>query len=175
MITPSTRARLNSRVIGSRWTARDAHHRDDLGECADVGRRGLVDPVYTLIRESPEAPTAAVNALVEKYFETTDATELLAELGLSEPVKTSPAVASFSERVAAYKRLCMRVDRFWRDRDARAARTSALHIHDLVLGGRDDPSQMIALCPNCHAIKTRVSTRHGLKKVLLERGQAAAR
>jgi 5-methylcytosine-specific restriction enzyme A len=42
------------------------------------------------------------------------------------------------------------------------------HIHDLALGGPDDPSQMIALCPNCHAIKTRGSTRHGLNKVLLE-------
>ena len=172
---------------------------------------GLVDPVYTLIRESPEALTAAVNALVEKYFVTTDATELLAELGLSEPVETSPAVVSFSERVAEYKRLCMRVDSFWQDRDnARAERTSTLlirsqdarlavllrseghcenprctgeiqdctdkgsailevdHIHDLALGGPDDPSQMIALCPNCHAIKTRGSTRHGLKKVLLQ-------
>jgi hypothetical protein len=109
-----------------------------------------------------------VNALVEKYFVTTDATELLAELGLSEPVETSPAVASFLERVAEYKRLCMRVDRFWRDRDARAARTSALHIHDVALGGPDDPSQMIAPCPNCHVIKTSGSTRHGLKKVFLE-------
>jgi hypothetical protein len=42
------------------------------------------------------------------------------------------------------------------------------HIHDLALGGPDDPSQMIALCPNCHVIKTRGSTRHGLKKVFLE-------
>jgi hypothetical protein len=46
---------------------------------------GLVDPVYALLRESPEAPIAAVNALVETYFVTTDATELLAELGLSDP------------------------------------------------------------------------------------------
>ena len=29
------------------------------------------------------------------------------------------------------------------------------HIHDLALGGPDDPAQMIALCPNCHAVKTR--------------------
>jgi 5-methylcytosine-specific restriction protein A len=172
---------------------------------------GPVDAVYTLVRESPEALTAAVNALVEKYFVSIDATELLTELGLSEPVERSPALASFSERVAEYKRLCMRVDSFWRDRDSsRAERTSALlirsqdarlavllrsgghcenpcctgeiqdrtdkdsailevdHIHDLALGGPDDPSQMIALCPNCHAIKTRGSTRHGLKKVLLK-------
>jgi 5-methylcytosine-specific restriction protein A len=172
---------------------------------------GLVDPVYTLIRESPEALTAAVNALVEKYFVITDASELLAELGLSEPVETSPAVASFSERVAEYKRLCMRVDSFWRDRDnSRAERTSAFlirsqdarlavllrskghcenprctgeiqdrtdkcnailevdHIHDLALGGSDDPPQMIALCPNCHAVKTRGRDREQLRQRLFE-------
>jgi 5-methylcytosine-specific restriction protein A len=170
---------------------------------------GLVDPVYTLIRESPEALAAAANVLVEKYFVDTGATQLLAELGLSEPVGMSPAVTSFAERAAEYKRLCMKVDVFWRDRDeTRADRTSSLpvraqdarsavllrseghcesprctgeiqdhtdkggailevdHIHDLALGGPDDPSQMIALCPNCHAIKTRGSTRHELKGVL---------
>jgi 5-methylcytosine-specific restriction protein A len=41
------------------------------------------------------------------------------------------------------------------------------HIHDLALGGPDDPAQMIALCPNCHAVKTRGSTRHALKETLL--------
>ncbi len=40
------------------------------------------------------------------------------------------------------------------------------HIHDLALGGDDDPAQMIALCPNCHAIKTRGSTREQLRTVL---------
>jgi 5-methylcytosine-specific restriction enzyme A len=33
------------------------------------------------------------------------------------------------------------------------------HIHDLALGGPDDPAQMIALCPNCHAIESRGQTR----------------
>jgi 5-methylcytosine-specific restriction protein A len=45
------------------------------------------------------------------------------------------------------------------------------HIHDLALGGPDDPVQMIALCPNCHAIKTRGQTREELRPMLL----AAAR
>ncbi len=171
---------------------------------------GLVDPVYTLIRESPEALDAVVNALVEKYFVAADATGLLAELGLSDPPETSPVIISFAERTAEYKRLCMRVDIFWHDHDStRAERTSSLpvrsqdarlavllrseghcenpcctgeiqdrtdkgnailevdHIHDLALGGLDDPPQMIALCPNCHATKTRGSTRHDLKKALL--------
>lgn len=41
------------------------------------------------------------------------------------------------------------------------------HIHDLALGGPDDPVQMVALCPNCHAIKTRGRTREELRQVLL--------
>ena len=41
------------------------------------------------------------------------------------------------------------------------------HIHDLALGGLDDPAQMIALCPNCHAIKTRGRTREQLRALLL--------
>jgi 5-methylcytosine-specific restriction protein A len=42
------------------------------------------------------------------------------------------------------------------------------HVHDLALGGPDHPAQMIALCPNCHAIKTRGHTREELRPVLLE-------
>ena len=40
------------------------------------------------------------------------------------------------------------------------------HIHDLARGGPDDPAQMAALCPNCHAIKTRGSTREQLRQTL---------
>ena len=41
------------------------------------------------------------------------------------------------------------------------------HLHDLAKGGEDLPAQMIALCPNCHAVKTRGSTRHDLKQGLV--------
>jgi 5-methylcytosine-specific restriction protein A len=40
------------------------------------------------------------------------------------------------------------------------------HIQDLAQGGPDYPSQMIALCPNCHAIKTRGRTREQLRQEL---------
>jgi 5-methylcytosine-specific restriction protein A len=40
------------------------------------------------------------------------------------------------------------------------------HIQDLALGGPDQPEQMIALCPNCHAIKTRGRTRERLRDEL---------
>ena len=40
------------------------------------------------------------------------------------------------------------------------------HIHDLALGGPDDPAQMVALCPNCHAIKTRGRSRDQLRTLL---------
>lgn len=46
------------------------------------------------------------------------------------------------------------------------------HIHDLALGGDDDPLQMIALCPNCHATKTRGTRRGELKPVLLAAAKA---
>ncbi|WP_131737248.1 HNH endonuclease signature motif containing protein [Actinomadura roseirufa] len=41
------------------------------------------------------------------------------------------------------------------------------HIEDRASWGRDHPSQMIALCPNCHAIKTRGRTRDQLRELLL--------
>jgi 5-methylcytosine-specific restriction protein A len=40
------------------------------------------------------------------------------------------------------------------------------HIEDLAQGGPDNPVQMIALCPNCHAIKTRGRTREQLLGLL---------
>jgi 5-methylcytosine-specific restriction protein A len=40
------------------------------------------------------------------------------------------------------------------------------HIHDLAEGSPDDPAQMAALCPNCHAIKTRGRTREQLRQTL---------
>jgi len=40
------------------------------------------------------------------------------------------------------------------------------HIQDLAQGGPDHPEQMIALCPNCHAIKTRGRSREQLRQEL---------
>ena len=40
------------------------------------------------------------------------------------------------------------------------------HIQDLAQGGPDHPEQMIALCPNCDAIKTRGRTREQLRHEL---------
>jgi 5-methylcytosine-specific restriction protein A len=174
-------------------------------------RGGLAEPVHNLVRDWPEARSAAVRALVDKFFVDADATELLAELGLLTPTAASPAAASFTALSAAYKSLCTRADVFWRNRDAvraerttsdpirsEAARRAVLlrsggrcenprcagdvqdrtdrgepileidHVHDLALGGPDHPTQMIALCPNCHAIKTRGRTREELRPVLLE-------
>jgi 5-methylcytosine-specific restriction enzyme A len=41
------------------------------------------------------------------------------------------------------------------------------HVRDLAKGGPDKPDQMIALCPNCHATKTRGRTRQSLQRELL--------
>jgi 5-methylcytosine-specific restriction enzyme A len=40
------------------------------------------------------------------------------------------------------------------------------HVLELAQGGRDHPSQMVALCPNCHAIKTRGRTKEVLRASL---------
>ncbi|MEU3595692.1 HNH endonuclease signature motif containing protein [Streptomyces filamentosus] len=42
------------------------------------------------------------------------------------------------------------------------------HVEEIAAGGRDHPSQMIALCPNCHAVKTRGRTREALCGVLAQ-------
>lgn len=41
------------------------------------------------------------------------------------------------------------------------------HVQDLALGGPDKPAVMIALCPNCHAVKTRGRSRGQLQPELL--------
>jgi predicted HNH restriction endonuclease len=41
------------------------------------------------------------------------------------------------------------------------------HIVEIAGGGRDHPSQMVALCPNCHAMKGRGRNREVLRTVLL--------
>ena len=42
------------------------------------------------------------------------------------------------------------------------------HIHDLAKDGPDDPIEMIALCPNCHAVKTRGRDREQLRQRLFD-------
>jgi 5-methylcytosine-specific restriction enzyme A len=51
--------------------------------------------------------------------------------------------------------------------DAGLAILEVDHIQDLAKGGLDEPGQMIALCPNCHAIKTRGRSREDLRQELL--------
>jgi len=41
------------------------------------------------------------------------------------------------------------------------------HIQDIAKGGSDNPTQMIALCPNCHTTKTHGRTREQLRQKLL--------
>ncbi|PJN40780.1 HNH endonuclease [Streptomyces sp. CB02959] len=40
------------------------------------------------------------------------------------------------------------------------------HVHDLAKGGPDAPWNMIALCPNCHALKTYGENKEKLRRVL---------
>ncbi|MDR7086857.1 hypothetical protein J2X11_001696 [Aeromicrobium panaciterrae] len=47
------------------------------------------------------------------------------------------------------------------------------HIKDLAAGGEDLPRNMVALCPNCHAVKTRGTNAVGRRKQLLAVAAAA--
>lgn len=51
--------------------------------------------------------------------------------------------------------------------DAGAPILDVDHVKDLARGGPDVPEAMIALCPNCHALKTRGKDRSELQKKLL--------
>jgi 5-methylcytosine-specific restriction protein A len=170
-------------------------------------RNGLVASVHNLVRDSPEARSAAVHALVEKYFvDAPQQAALLNELGLL----ASTAEIALSDLAIEYRRLCERADIFWTGREdtrvprasadpirSRAARRAVIlrskgrcenpdcsgdiqdvtdrgepllevdHIQDLALDGEDNPAQMIALCPNCHTIKTHGRSREQLRPKLL--------
>ncbi|QKV77260.1 HNH endonuclease signature motif containing protein [Amycolatopsis sp. Hca4] len=49
------------------------------------------------------------------------------------------------------------------------------HVDDLALGGPDHPARMIALCPNCHATKTRGRNRAALRRHLRVRAKSLHR
>ncbi|WP_033322335.1 HNH endonuclease signature motif containing protein [Streptomyces yerevanensis] len=42
------------------------------------------------------------------------------------------------------------------------------HLEEIAAGGRDHPEQMVALCPNCHVVKTHGRTREALRSLLAE-------
>lgn len=42
------------------------------------------------------------------------------------------------------------------------------HLEEIAAGGRDHPEQMVALCPNCHAVKTHGRKREALRRLLAE-------
>ncbi|MET9839336.1 HNH endonuclease [Streptomyces virginiae] len=52
--------------------------------------------------------------------------------------------------------------------DAGAAILEVDHVNPLARGGADTPESMIALCPNCHALKTRGRNRKRLQTALLK-------
>lgn len=46
------------------------------------------------------------------------------------------------------------------------------HVQDLALDGEDNPGNMIAVCPNCHATKTRGGNAEELREVFRETAKA---
>ena len=119
--------------------------------------------------------------IVDTYLADQDCTALLAELGLSdhqiaEDLSAGSPDEPPSDPAAAYQRLCGIAGRraqncpsgpkphtILRQARSAAARQAVLlrshgRCENLAHGGPDLPEQMIALCPNCHAIKTRGRT-----------------
>lgn len=179
---------------------------------------GLAEPVHSLVRASGRARVAAIEAIVDRFFDGLDEVPLLKDVGLYDesvaadaaappPADAAPDAVSLA---AQYEKWCALVEhreegRRGQRRDHRiqdplrsgTARQAVLlrsggrcenpscagqptdvtdrgdpilevdHVVELAAGGRDHPSQMIALCPNCHAVKSRGTTRHSLRDRLL--------
>ncbi len=116
---------------------------------------GLPEPVYNLVRYSGEARVAAAAAIVDKYLENVDYDAILSDAGLAVLLRSeghceSPRCTGEPQDITDAGHPILEVD----------------HIQDLAKGGLDHPEQMIALCPNCHAIKTRGCTRERLRHEL---------
>jgi 5-methylcytosine-specific restriction protein A len=166
------------------------------------------------MRRSGQARLQVIDALVDRFFDDFDYSELLTEVGLFDnEVSADELDAVLAPPVDpkdAYARWCAMIVRreneTYGKRRARsagdpvrlgAARRAVLlrsqgrcenpagdlpapdlnargepileidHVNDLADGGRDHPVQMIALCPNCHAVKTRGRTGEHLRATLL--------
>ncbi|MDB4873494.1 MAG: endonuclease, partial [Gemmatimonadales bacterium] len=175
---------------------------------------GLPAAVHDLMRRSGQARLQVIDALVDRFFDDFDYSELLTEVGLfdNEVTADQPDVvlAPPVDPKEAYARWCAMVARreaetYGQRRTSTTndpirlgpARRAVLlrsegrcenpacnlpapdltvrgepilevdHVNDLAGGGRDYPVQMIALCPNCHAVKTRGRTREHLRATLL--------
>ncbi|WP_157963818.1 HNH endonuclease signature motif containing protein [Actinocorallia populi] len=84
----------------------------------------------------------------------------------NEPVRLDPARRVVLERSAGNCEFCGTPAPDVTDRGIPVLEVD--HIEGLAEGGRDHPEQMIALCPNCHAVKTRGTRRHTVAEQLRE-------
>ncbi|GAA0946912.1 HNH endonuclease signature motif containing protein [Actinocorallia libanotica] len=82
----------------------------------------------------------------------------------NEPVRLDPARQAVLERSAGHCEFCGAPAPDVTDRGTPVLEID--HIEGLAAGGRDHPEQMIALCPNCHAVKTRGTSRHTMTEQL---------
>ena len=177
-------------------------------------RGGLPIAIHDLMRRSGQARLQVIDALVVRFFDDFDYSELLTEVGLFDNDVTADEVddapAPPTDPQETYARWCAMVARreveTYGQRRASTtndpirlgpARRAVLlrsegrcenpacglpapdltargepilevdHVNDLAGGGRDHPVQMIALCPNCHAVKTRGRTQEHLRATLL--------
>jgi 5-methylcytosine-specific restriction protein A len=175
---------------------------------------GLPVAVHDLMRRSGQARLQVIDALIDRFFDDFDYSELLTEVGLFDDKVTADepdaVLAPLADPNDDYARWCAMVVRreaetYGKRRTSTTndpirlgpARRAVLlrsqgrcenpacdlpapdltargepileidHVNDLADGGRDHPVQMIALCPNCHAVKTRGRTGERLRATLL--------
>jgi 5-methylcytosine-specific restriction protein A len=175
---------------------------------------GLPVAVHDLVRRSGLARLQVIDALIGRFFDDFDYSELLIDVGLVDDDVTADEPDNVPAPPVnpkdAYARWCAMVvgreDETYSKRRTStthdpiriaAARRAVIlrsegrcenpacglpspdltdrgepilevdHVNDLAGGGRDHPVQMIALCPNCHAVKTRGRRREQLRATLL--------
>ena len=124
----------------------------------------------------PSVPGTTAESEEDAYRRLTRAAEKRAELCASakKPSKVDRYLRSQSARAAVIRRSkgnCESPECSGHPSERTTAGAPILevdHVKDLAKGGLDVPGNMIALCPNCHALKTRGAHRERLRRILAQ-------
>ncbi|ROO91068.1 HNH endonuclease [Actinocorallia herbida] len=112
-------------------------------------------------------------ALRKEYGRLVGLTEKREEPGRRRERRTYGHVRSRAARRAVLERSRGRCEFCERDAPGVTDRGHPIlevdHVREIAKDGRDHPEQMIALCPNCHAVKTRGAGRRAMVEGLLEK------
>ncbi len=141
----------------------------------------LLKEVGLGLKERPAAPLTQDSSPLEEYIRLCQMVEVAeargdhdrtSSTGGERPVRSSAAVEAVLIRSAGH---CENPWCTGQPNDVSKSGGPLLevdHVNDRAKWGRDHPIQMIALCPNCHAIKTRGRTGEQLRERLLSEARA---